>query len=212
MPLLSDFGRKINGYHNSQHCIRFGKTKCCIWKELSCHYYSKPFEQGWDEKLRSVADILNAISDDKSLLLFNTIAITNGETEIQVRKMGLTLKQYYLRMAKLTKADLIRRKNGRYFLTLMGKIVYEAHMTIGKALNYYWKLQALESIQTSSPDGLPKKEISKLVDTLIDDYQIKDILMKTPHSTEDQKSRDSTPQIITGAKEKMRLEKLVSYR
>ena len=162
--------------------------------------------------MRSVADILNAISDDKSLLLFNTIAITNGETEIQVRKMGLTLKQYYLRMAKLTKADLIRRKNGRYFLTLMGKIVYEAHMTIGKALNYYWKLQALESIQTSSPDGLPKEEISKLVDTLIDDYQIKDMLMKITLPTEDQKSRESTPQITTGAKEKMRLEKLVSYR
>jgi hypothetical protein len=162
--------------------------------------------------LRSVADILNAISDDKSLLLFNTIAVTNGETEIQVRKMGLTLKQYYLRMAKLTKADLIRRKNGRYFLTLLGKIVYEVHLTIAKALNYYWKLQALESIQTSSPDGLPKKEISKLVDTLIDDYQIKDILMKTSLPTEDQKSRDSTPQITTGAKEKMRLEKLVSYR
>jgi hypothetical protein len=162
--------------------------------------------------LRSVADILNAKSDDKSLPLFNTIAVINGETEIQVRKMGLTLKQYYLRMAKLTKADLIRRKNGRYFLTLLGKIVYEAHLTIAKALNYYWKLQALESIQTSSPDGLPKKEISKLVDTLIDDYQIKDILMKTSLPTEDQKSRDSTPQITTGAKEKKRLEKLVSYR
>jgi predicted transcriptional regulator len=76
--------------------------------------------------------------------VFNTIAVTNGETEIQVRKMGLTLKQYYLRMAKLTKADLIRRKNGRYFLTLLGKIVYEVHLTIGKALNHYWKLHALE--------------------------------------------------------------------
>ena len=114
-----------------------------------------------------MVDILNAISDDKSLLLFNTIAITNGETEIQGRKMGLTLKQFYSRMAKLTKADLIRRRNGRYSLTLLGKIVYEAHVTIGKALNYYWKLQALESIQTSISTGLPKEEISKLVDTLI---------------------------------------------
>jgi predicted transcriptional regulator len=149
--------------------------------------------------LISVPNILNAISDDKSLPLFNTIATTNGETEIQVREMGLSLKQYYLRMAKLTKANLIRRKNGRYFLTLIGKIVYEAHMTIGKALNYYWKLQALDSIQTASSAGLPKEEISKLVDTLIDDYQIKDILMKTSLSTED-------------CQEKMRLEELVSYR
>jgi hypothetical protein len=159
-----------------------------------------------------VVDILNAISDDKSLLLFNTIAITNGETEIQVRKMGLTLKQFYSRMAKLTKADLIRRRNGRYSLTLLGKIVYEAHVTIGKALNYYWKLQALESIQTSISTGLPKEEISKLVDTLIDDYQIKDILMKTPLPTEDQQSGSLTPQITTDAKEKMRLEEIVSYK
>ena len=160
-----------------------------------------------------MVDILNAISDDKSLLLFNTIAITNGETEIQVRKMGLTLKQFYSRMAKLTKADLIRRRNGRYSLTLLGKIVYEAHVTIGKALNYYWKLQALESIQTSISTGLPKEEISKLVDTLIDDYQIKDILMKTPLPTEDQQSRSLIPQITTtDAKEKMRLEEIVSYK
>jgi hypothetical protein len=97
-------------------------------------------------------------------------------------------------------------------LSLLGKIVYEVHLTIGKALNYYWKLHALESIQTASLDGLPKEEISKPIVTLIDDYQIKYILMKTPLPTEDQKSRDSTPQITTGAKEKMRLEKLVSYR
>ena len=160
----------------------------------------------------SVANILNAISDDKSLLLFNTIAITNGETEIQVRKMGITLKQYYSRMAKLTKANLIRRKNGKYILTLVGRIVYDSQMIIGKSLNYYWKLQALDSIQTSSLTGLPKEEISKLVDTLIDDYQIKDILMKTPLPTEDQQSRYSTSQITTDAKEKMRLEKMVSYR
>ena len=126
--------------------------------------------------------------------------------------MGLTLKQYYSRMAKLTKADLVRRKNGKYFLTLMGRIVYDSQMIIGKSLNYYWKLQALDSIQTSSSTGLPKEEISKLVDTLIDDYQIKDILMKTPLPTEDQQSRYSTSQITTGAKEKMRLEKMVSYR
>ena len=159
-----------------------------------------------------MVDILNAISDDKSLLLFNTIAITNGETEIQVRKMGLTLKQFYSRMAKLTKADLIRRRNGRYSLTLLGKIVYEAHVTIGKALNYYWKLETLDSIQTSISTGLPKEEISKLVDTLIDDYQIKDILMKTPLPTEDQQSGSLTPQITTDAKEKMRLEEIVSYK
>jgi hypothetical protein len=59
-------------------------------------------------------------------------------------------QQYYTRISKMTKADLIRRRNSRCFLTLLVKIVSEAHMTRGKALNYYWKLKALESIQTSA--------------------------------------------------------------
>jgi hypothetical protein len=107
---------------------------------------------------------------------------------------------------------LVRRKNGKYVLTLVGRIVYDSQLVIGKALNYYWKLQALDSIQTSSTAGLPKEELSKLIDTLIDDYQIKDILMKTPLPTEDHYSKESIPQMTPGAKEKMRLEKLVSYR
>ena len=159
-----------------------------------------------------MTDILKTLSDDKALVLFNTIALADGESEIQIRKMGLSTKQYYSRILKMIKANLIRKKNGRYLMTLLGKIVYEAHMTIGKGLNYYWKLQALDSIQTSSSAGLPKEEISKLVGTLIDDYQIKDILLKTPLPTVDQKSMDSTPQITTATKEKMRLEEIVSYR
>ena len=170
------------------------------------------FTQADHKGLISITDILKTLSDDKALVLFNTIALANGESEIQIRKMGLTTKQYYSRISKMINANLIRRKNGKYSLTLLGKIVYEAHMTIGKALNYYWKLQALDSIQTSSTAGLPKEEISKLVDTLIDDYQIKDILLKTPLPTEVCHSTDSTPQITTDAKEKMRLEEMVSYR
>jgi hypothetical protein len=46
----------------------------------------------------------------------------------------------------------------------------------------------------------------------MDDYQVKDILLKTPVPAEDCHSTDSTPQITTDAKEKMRLEEMVSYR
>jgi hypothetical protein len=35
----------------------------------------------------------------------------------------LTTQQYYTRISKMTKADLIRRRNSRYFLTLLVIIV-----------------------------------------------------------------------------------------
>lgn len=124
-------------------------------------------------------NILKSISDDKGLILFDTIALANGETEVQIRKMGLTMKQYYSRISKLTKADLIKRKNGRYSLTVLGRVVYEAHTTIGKALSYYWKLKAIESLKMSPSFKLPDCDLAKLIDTLIDNHQIKDIIMNT---------------------------------
>jgi hypothetical protein len=50
-------------------------------------------------------------------------------------------------------------------------------LIIGKALNYYWKLNAIESIEASS-NGLPKQEILKLVDALIDNHQVKEVITK----------------------------------
>jgi hypothetical protein len=74
---------------------------------------------------------------------------------------------------------LVKRHKGKHSLTLLGKVVYHSQITIGKTLAYYWKLKAIESIQiTTANKGLPTVELSNIIDTLIDNYQIKDILMK----------------------------------
>ena len=127
----------------------------------------------------SVADVLKEISDDKTLTLFNSIAVSNGDKSIHLRKMSLTPKQYYSRLSGLMAAGLIRRKNGKYSLSLIGKIVYDVQINIGKALSYYWKLKAIESIEMSSPGArLPKEELTQLIETLIDNHFIKDFLIK----------------------------------
>ena len=127
----------------------------------------------------SVADVLKKISDDKTLTLFNSIAVSNGDRYIPLREMNLTTKQYYSRLSGLMAAGLIRRKNGKYSLTLIGKIVYDVQINIGKALSYYWKLKAIESIEMSSPGArLPKEELTQLIETLIDNHFIKDFLIK----------------------------------
>ncbi|MGI8834898.1 MAG: hypothetical protein ACR2IS_19980 [Nitrososphaeraceae archaeon] len=95
--------------------------------------------------------------------------------------MNLTTKQYYSRVSGMLNAGLIKRHKGKYFLTLLGKIVYDCQLTIGKALTYHWKLKAIESIEMSASvkSGLPEGELGQLIDTLIDNHQIKDILMKS---------------------------------
>jgi hypothetical protein len=131
--------------------------------------------------LPSITSILKKISDDKALTLFNSIAVSNGDKYIPLKEMNLTTKQYYSRVSGLLNAGLIKRHKGKYFLTLLGKVVYDCQLTIGKALTYHWKLKAIESIEMSASvkSGIPDGELAKLVDTLIDNHQIKDILMKS---------------------------------
>ena len=129
----------------------------------------------------SITSILKKISDDKALILFNHIAVSDGDRYIPLRVMDLTTKQYYSRISGLLDVGLIRRHKGKYSLTLLGKVVYDAQMTIGKTLAYYWKLKAIESVETTASvtTDLPEGEIVQLINALIDDHQIKDILLKT---------------------------------
>jgi hypothetical protein len=82
-----------------------------------------------------------------------------------------------LQFKGLIDTGLIKRHKGKYSLTLLGKAVYDSQMTIGNALQYYWKLKAIESIEMSHYVALTKDDLSKLVDTLIDNQQIKVIVM-----------------------------------
>jgi hypothetical protein len=59
-------------------------------------------------------------------------------------------------------------------------MIYDIHVTTSRVFSYHWKLKAIESIQLSGPAGmqLPEEEFSKVVDTLIDDYKIKNMVTK----------------------------------
>jgi hypothetical protein len=127
----------------------------------------------------SVANILNAISDDKSLVLFKTIAIDSSD--FLISKVNLSCKQYYSRISNLIKSDLISRKNKRYFLTSFGKIVYDAQKRIEMAAEDHWKLKAIDSIERSDNRGLPAEEFKEIIDNLIKNQQIRDILFGSHH-------------------------------
>jgi hypothetical protein len=126
--------------------------------------------------MTSIINILSAISDDKALTLFKTIAFENNNSDTLLNKAKLTRKQYYSRIADLIKAGLVKRKSGRYFLTAYGKIVYDAHILVEKAINNYWKLKVIDSLDSKD---LSKDEYAKVVNTLIDNNnnKIKEIIL-----------------------------------
>jgi len=123
----------------------------------------------------SIANILKAIADDKSLILFNTIAIAGGDSDILITRLGVTRKQFYSRVSALQKTGLISRKNRQYVLTSLGLIVYDSQLMIGKATNAYWKLKAIDSLQIEH--RLPADERNKIINTLVDNQDIIKILV-----------------------------------
>jgi len=54
----------------------------------------------------TVTDIVKTIAEDKSLVLFNTIGLSNGDIDICLSALELTRKQYYSRLSALLKAGL----------------------------------------------------------------------------------------------------------
>ena len=127
-------------------------------------------------KSQSTASILKSIADDKSIELFKIVALEKVDSRNLKGKIKLTRKQYYSRLSRMTRAGLLRRKDGKYILTTFGRIVYESTLTVENALTNYWKLKAIDSLETSSE--VPKEEQQKLIETLLDNEEIRGILVK----------------------------------
>ena len=136
-----------------------------------------------DDAMRSMkseclAEFIKLISDDKSLLIFNTIFLASGySSDILINQLKLTRKQYYSRITRLVKAGLVKRQKGRYFLTSFGTVIYDAQRLLGNAVKNYWKLKAIDSLGGATDDSIPKEERNKIIDKMINNQQIKEILL-----------------------------------
>ncbi len=123
----------------------------------------------------SVGDIIQSISDSRSLDLFCSIAKGSVKSEELKETKGLSRKQFYTRTSQLLNQGLIQRNKGSFSLTCLGAIVYHAQLIIETGVNNYWKLKAIDSIQSSG--GIEEYERIKLIKTIIDDSKIEGILI-----------------------------------
>jgi hypothetical protein len=130
-----------------------------------------------DDESTYLAEIIQIISDDKSVLLLQTIFLASGETsEILRTRLKLGRKQYYSKMSRMSKAGLLKRQKGRYFVTAFGKVIYDAHRLLASAVKDHWKLKAIDSLGNQIL-LLPKEERVKIIERMIGNRQIRQILL-----------------------------------
>lgn len=123
----------------------------------------------------TVVEVLGAISDARALAVYKTIANEKANSNLLITKMQLTRKQYYSRISRLIKTGLVRRENGRYTLTSFGKVIYDFQIAIEIALENFWKLKAIDSLQAAD-STLSKEEQTKVLDVLIQNDKIKEVI------------------------------------
>jgi predicted transcriptional regulator len=113
----------------------------------------------------------------ESLELFKLLSLSEQSTDTDSlnTKLKLTRKQYYSRMSDMTKAGLLKRKRGKYFLTSFGEVVSFTEKVLEAALDSYWKLKVIDSLQ----EWQQEEEWNRIVDTLIDNYQLKEIILSS---------------------------------
>ena len=129
----------------------------------------------------SGAKVLSAIADDKSWILFSTIAITSDPTsngqesgdrgQVRVTRINLTRRQYYQRINRLKSLGLIYRKKGRYSLSSFGMILYEIQKTIETAIHYRWRFVAIDSLESSpNAEGMSVENRIKIINAILGDH------------------------------------------
>ena len=132
---------------------------------------------------------LAVLSDIRSVSIFKTIGhssptpaiFKNMNKEKNPSETGggdLSSKQFYFRVSALINAGLVKRERNRVFsLTSFGKVVYNAMSLVELAASNYEKLKAIDSVQAFLSMDKTVDDGFKVVDTLIDNRQIKDILL-----------------------------------
>jgi CheY-like chemotaxis protein/predicted transcriptional regulator len=126
-----------------------------------------------EKGIPSMVDILTVLSDNKALNIFKIVALSSCDSNFIMREARLTLKQYYSRMTNLLKAGLVRKKEGKYYLTSLGKVFYNLQIIAENTLSNYWKLKAIDTF-----DNLSKEEYNRFIDSMIDNYNIKEMLVE----------------------------------
>ena len=167
---------------------------------------------GANGEISLTASVLRALSDDKSLELFKIIAsdpladaprfISNRgliNTQLLISKVKLTRKQYYSRISTLISSGLVKRSNGKYLLTSLGKVLYDVNCLIDIAIRDHWKLKAIDALETKSSSGIPDEEREKIVEMLIDNLELRRILSakrsRPKEAEEEFNSSDNSPDI-----------------
>ena len=144
--------------------------------------------------------ILKMLSDASSLEIFSHIASSyqSGKfdgTPVPITKTTLSRRQYYKRLSELIESGLMTRINHEnYVVTTYGMLVYHQLLSLENIVDHQSKIHAVDSIRMAISNNLNTyDQLVKIVGTLIDDHEIRELLLKFHGSETKHRPRLSEP-------------------
>lgn len=153
--------------------------------------------------LRATSNILKVISEEKSYLVLKAIAtssatkrsrgkeqVTGVDDATILQQTKLSQSDYSEGLSSLVNAGIVTSRKAAkiaegiesktcpeyYALTELGRQVYDACRLVEDATNMVWKLKALDlAIEKTSKQRTSIQEVEKVIDSLIDNEELKQI-------------------------------------
>ena len=130
----------------------------------------------------TVGDVWRCLADNKSLDMLRSI---HESQPISIIDLNLSRKQYYSRLAKLSRCNLVYRSGGKYTVTSLGKIAYGVVQRIAALEKDYWKFVAIDAFESVANIQISDEERKKIICSIIKDMQTREILFSAEQPLRD---------------------------
>ena len=132
------------------------------------------------------SDVWRCLADNKSL---DILRLIHESQPISITDLNLSRKQYYSRLAKLSRCNLVYRSGGKYTVTSLGKIAYGVVQCIGALEKDYWKFVAIDALESVASIQISDEERKKIICSIIKDMQTREILFSAEQPLRDIESQ-----------------------
>ena len=130
----------------------------------------------------AVSDVWRCLADNKSLDILRSI---HESQPVSIINLDMSRKQYYSKLAKLSRCNLVYRSGGKYTITSLGKIAYGVVQRIAALEKDYWKFVAIDALDSVANLQISDEERKKIISIIVTDLQTREILISAEQPLRD---------------------------
>lgn len=130
----------------------------------------------------TVSEVWGCLADNQSLDLLRSI---HESHLISIIELNLSRKQYYSKLAKLSRCNLVYKSGGKYTVTSLGKIAYGVVQRIAALEKDYWKFVAIDALESVANIQISDEERKKIISIIVTDMQTREILISAEQPLRD---------------------------